>query len=345
MSKLGPHVILLTEEVRPWVERAPIVKALDDPTPLLIARGARVLVFRAYFENQDIPPETAAGVVIERLGSFRDARLYVEGLNEIHQYMWSGFADYVAWTRRFAEICHQAGLKVAGFSFSTGTPRLDTDPGGAEEWLYLKSQDYAGVDAIAIHEYWGNWGFTGWNALRYRKVHDILGPDHPPFIITECGRDAVDDGRGGWQLDNISAEQYAQELLAYDAEISRDPYVLGATVFTTRSMDQRWNPFTIEPVVPYLLNALGSSDGGERSDSPLPGPAVDGGEAKMSLKDQFPQLWQAWVEAGGDETHFFAFLVGVNALPPTRDNLLKVVEALEGDLNGLKEALKRLPLS
>lgn len=394
-AKLGPHVILLTDPVRPWVEQAPVVKALDDPTPLKLARSSKVLVFRKYFPDQDLgrlSPERAVREIISALGGFNDPRLYVELLNECYQYMWWGFADYVAWTARAAELLHQAGYKVAGFSFSTGTPRLDTDPGGAEEWLYLKAHGYAGVDAIAIHAYWGQQGFTEWHALRHRRVHEILGPGHPPFVITECGRDAVEGGQGGWRRDGISAEEYAQELLAYDAELARDDYVLGAAVFTSRSFDPTWDPFAVEDVVPFVLRSLPGQD---EAPAPTPTPtqppasgsgqslwelfkwAVEatGGQATldgfktwlaengydparycdygypceeahpMAFKDQFPDLWRAWTQAGGDETHFFAYLVGVGALPPTRENLLKVIDALKGDLAGLEEAVKRLPLA
>jgi len=75
------------------------------------------------------------------------------------------------------------------------------------------------------------------------------------------------------------------------------------------------------------------------------GQTSSGGDTAMALKDQFPDLWSAWTGAGGDEEHFFAHLVGIGALPPTPENLLRVIQALKGDLAGLEEAVKKLPLT
>lgn len=311
ITKLGPHVIIPTEAALSWARQAPIVKALDDPTPLRAAERAKVLVFRAYFPDQNISPEEAFNIVNSRLAGFRDPRLYVEGLNEIHQYLEWGFADYVAWTRRFVELCHQAGLKVAGFSFSTGTPRLPTDPGGAAEWDYLRSQGWAGVDAIAIHEYWGNQGFSGYNALRYRAVHAYL-QNHPPFIVTECGRDAVEGGQGGWHRDGISAEQYLQELEAYDAELAKDDYVLGATVFTAGPTPD-WQAFEVDSLATSLA-----------ATSFAPSPAQTGGAETAAAPPTPPSPFEAWVSEGGDGT-LTGYLQHVRALggPPTVEVALR----------------------
>jgi hypothetical protein len=306
ISKLGPHVIKAdSEAAMRWAAAAPTVKALNNPAPLRVASNAKVLVFRAYFENQDInqlSPEEAVRVILERLGGFNDPRLYVELLNEVYQYMEWKFKDYVAWTKKAVKLLHQAGYKVAGFSFSTGTPKLDTDPGGAAEWLYLKSQRYAGVDAIALHSYWGQNGFTEWHALRHRRVHEILGPGHPPFIITECGRDAVEGGLGGWQKDGIPPEQYISELLAYDAELAKDDYVLGATVFTAGPTSD-WEAFSTDPISDQLL-AAGTGGSAPASTPEYPEPSVQPpspGEPASSVSPTPGPTspYQEWIEAGG----------------------------------------------
>jgi hypothetical protein len=124
---------------------------------------------------------------------------------------------------------HKAGYKVAGFSFSTGNPE-------PEVWRFLKNTGFAGVDAIALHEYWAKQGFSTWNALRYRRVHDWLGGNHPPFVITECGRDAIagegGEGKPGWKLQGVSREDYAKELVSFSYQLEQDPYVIGAVVYT-----------------------------------------------------------------------------------------------------------------
>jgi len=49
------------------------------------------------------------------------------------------------------------------------------------------------------------------------------------------GRDEIDreGGRRGWRLSGISGDQYLAELSAYEAELVKDAYVVGATVFTS----------------------------------------------------------------------------------------------------------------
>lgn len=80
----------------------------------------------------------------------------------------------------------------------------------------------------------GNQRFSTWNALRYRRVHEWLSRQHPPLVVTECGRDAVEgcEGKPGWKRQAVSAEQYAKELLAYATELEKDDYMLGAVVYT-----------------------------------------------------------------------------------------------------------------
>lgn len=239
--KLGPHGILTTDAGLNWSIRAPIAKQVDR-TDLLKAAGPNAIrIYRRYFPNQPLSaPRDVAAQVIADLKGYRHPRLYIEFYCEIYQRLGQGLEEYVAWTRDATAYAHEHGILVAGFQFSTGQPEH-------EDWLYIKEQGYAGVDAIALHEYWGGQGFTGWNALRYRKVHEWLGGDHPPFVITECGRDRVEGGNGGWHNDGVSADQYIAELLAYDASIQADPYVLGAVVYTVGPTDD-WRAFEVDSI-------------------------------------------------------------------------------------------------
>ena len=100
-------------------------------------------------------------------------------------------------------------------------------------------------DAVAVHAYWSTAGLTPWNALRWRT----LPRPGAPILVTECGRDKVNDGPGGtplpsatgdnfgWQAQNIDGDAYLRELAAYDAELRRDG-VLG--VVYTGSPDDEW---------------------------------------------------------------------------------------------------------
>lgn len=243
-QRLGPHIILANEVNFFWAQQAPIVKVFDGAQrttqPLEAAPESAIRIFRHYFSNQDVnrSGHDVANEVLAALGPYRHPNLYVEGLNEVNvENNPDRFIRYVDQMAEFAETCHAAGVKVALGSFSTGTPQGGFVPGygGFDYWLYWAEHGFSGADAIAVHEYWGWEGFTIWNALRDRLVHEWLnshGFSHPPFLITECGRDAVEGGSAGWKISGISAVDYVAELLDYDVRISQDGYVLGATPFT-----------------------------------------------------------------------------------------------------------------
>jgi hypothetical protein len=117
-------------------------------------------------------------------------------------------------------------------------------------------------------------GDTGWTTLRYRKVYrQYLAPNgvgDVPLVITECGLDRIGvpcpgQSDGPWRL-NIDywssydgaqdpidywrgperdPERYfAEQLIWYDRELQRDPYVVGATIFTVGATDQ-WREYDI----------------------------------------------------------------------------------------------------
>ncbi len=220
--KIGPHAIFPSSNVNYWAQRAPVTKALDNTATLGQASGIKI--FRHFFANQDLNRDGAsiAYEIINALNGFRPD--YVELYNEIAQRLGQGLERYVTLHEEAVPILHAAGLKVIGFCFSTGNPE-------AADYQYIQSRGFGGVDALGIHEYWGNQGFTQWHALRHRNAHAWMGGNHPPFFITECGRDRVEGGNGGWVIDNITAEQYVAELLQYDDLLAQDGYVLGATVF------------------------------------------------------------------------------------------------------------------
>ena len=264
-NKLGPHGLVTTNGGLLWASRANIAKQAFGIDLLRSAQAGAITVCRPiHMLRTDSGAEAARDIMrkLDEWGGYRPS--YVELWNEAdelgqtlrptddcHGGLGKATLDYrLALTREATQVLHANGIRVAGFSFSTGCPQ-------PEDWLYLKSQGFGGVDAIALHEYWGNQGFSTWNALRYRRVHDWLAGRHPPLIVTECGRDAVEGGTPGWKLGGISGTQYVNEQLAYDAELSRDPYVLGATVFTTGGAPSGWGNFDVDDLVPLIIGGGG----------------------------------------------------------------------------------------
>lgn len=158
LTNTGPHVHrVLNEGVRRWISVAPIVKALDDPYPLTIARDDAIRVFRATLDRgpHAMSATEAATIILGKLGGYRHSRLYAEA--------WVGVppADketHAAKLRAVATMLKANGLLVCGPGWYTGNGEpADVTP-------------FAFVDAYANQGYWGNRGLTPDNALRYRTL-------------------------------------------------------------------------------------------------------------------------------------------------------------------------------
>ncbi|MBX6770894.1 MAG: hypothetical protein IRY83_04160 [Chloroflexi bacterium] len=315
--KLGPHVIRPTPEALTWARQAGVVKQIDGTEALGQAPPDAVRIFRHYFADQqlDADPQVISAAILNALKGYRHPRLYVEVWNEVHP-----TRDQMC---AVINLLHRAGVKVAIGSWGTGDYT-------AEDWEAARN---SGADAIAVHCYWAERGFTRWNALRYRQ---FWRSGDPPVIITECGRDRVRDGnggtyvgQGGWRRDGISAEQYVAELIAYDTELQRDSYMIGATVFTAGATDD-WRDFDTDGITDPLLARLSAV-------------RQTGGTA-MALKDQFPNEYAAWVAAGGVENNFLTFLVGQGKIKPTKEIVKKMAGEVIAKATELQRAVDALPL-
>lgn len=114
---------------------------------------------------------------------------------------------------------------------------------------------------------WGCHGYTlkyskdpeleSWFSLRYRRAYGYFKEHHPeltsfPMILLEGGvDDKGDPDKDGW-LARGTLEQYTDWLAWYDAELKKDDYVLGVTLFKIGA-PSIWKSFELEPVVPWLL--------------------------------------------------------------------------------------------
>lgn len=221
---------------------APAVKALDDTTALQQAAHASIRIFRHYFPTQDVGRH-GADVALEVLRALGSApATHVELFNETAQRLGQGLERHVQMTREAVEYLtfNRPDLTLVAFSFSTGNPEK-------EDWEYLRLHEYGGARVIGLHEYYGEQGFTPWHALRHRTAHAWTNGEHPPFLVTECGRDRVEGGKGGWKADGLTEDAYLAELFAYEAELMRDPYVIAATPFTGGPTPD-WQAFTTDPI-------------------------------------------------------------------------------------------------
>lgn len=262
MSKLGPHVIRPTGDALDWARHAGVVKALDDPAALKAAPDGALRIFRAYFpeteQRMDADANRAAATILGRLGGYRHPLLYVETFNETQ----AQAADLVAFHRRLVPLLHAAGVKVAGPAWSTGAYTAD-------DWAAFRAAGWCGLDAISLHAYWGSQGFTIWHALRWRQFWQ---QGDPPVFVTECGRDRVEGGKGGWRADGLSEDAAAAELLAYDAELHKDRYVIAATPFTAGPTPD-WSNFDTDPLSGRMVAHAGLLPALPDYAPPTPAPA------------------------------------------------------------------------
>ncbi len=235
LFKVGPHVQLGSADAVNWAKVAPMVVAIDNTSVLAQARPGTVTVFRHYFGagNNDYNRNGAdvANEVLAALGGFRPSAVVL-----YNEPVWTpgdsaALQRIIDFHNEAAPVIHGAGLLLAGFSFSTGTPAGD-EATEAAQWLQIQAGGFGGSDFISVHEYWGNASFTEWYALRHRRASRFMNGAHPAFLITECGRDAVEGGASGWKISGISAAQYVAEIQGYGDAIDQDVYVGGAAVFT-----------------------------------------------------------------------------------------------------------------
>jgi hypothetical protein len=228
--------------------RLPVVKGIDITEPIKPdnVQPGTLRVYRKWFPDSDLAyymstPDSGAGMAMEIIASMGGLQphpnLYVQVWNEEGQRLGAGLEEVVRLHKEAAVVLHAAGFKVLGYGFSTGNPER-------ADWLYLQQHNYGDVDAIGLNEYWGNQGFTIWNALRHRMVHAWL-EDHPPFIITECGIDAVEGAAAGWKKSGLTGQEYLAELDEYANLLDEDDYVLGAAIFIAGPLPD-WHQFNIE---------------------------------------------------------------------------------------------------
>ena len=251
MLKIGPHVQRTTGPAKAWAQRAPIVKGVDNVEILAVAPPNAWRIFRHRFleteQRPDADPQWVAATILNALGGYRHPKLVVEIFNEIRP-----IAAYIPLLTEVTRLLHGAGLLVALPGWATGDY-------GHSDWGAMRAAGWCGADSIALHAYWASEGFSPWNALRYRTY---WREGDPPIFVVECFRDRVRDGnsnvydgyvgKGGWKADGLSPEQGVAELEAYDKELQKDPYVLGATVFGAGPEDDWAANFGVDELEPLI---------------------------------------------------------------------------------------------
>lgn len=271
-SKLGVHSLRPTADARRMVEAgSPIVELVDDfgpageflainPRLVLIGRTTSPRITGEELRASGLSPADAA---TRWMNAYREAyRLNPlitlwTGPNEP---VWNDVAGMI-WYGLFetarVQLLMQIGLHAVVGNFSTGTPDI-TGPDLLQWWnaflpALRAAQQFNGY--LGLHEYSDgklskdvDEAGEGWNTFRYRRVHRLaLAPNglaDLKIVLTEFGVD--------FKIRDID---YAAELAWADGEMRKDPYLVGATIFTFGSTDPAWDNFNIAdtPVMTPLL--------------------------------------------------------------------------------------------
>lgn len=95
-----------------------------------------------------------------------------------------------------------------------------------------------------------------YHSLRYRRAYEHLRKAHPEvadltMILMEGGVDkAGSQEKDGWQARG-SKEKFSEWLRWFDAQLLKDPQVLGVCLFKIGNVDS-WTSFDLEPIAPWL---------------------------------------------------------------------------------------------
>jgi hypothetical protein len=254
--------------------------AKDVPSGILVI-GAKAGSYDAQLQGNSgkTPLQAARQYVQDMLATYQSNPLikYWEGHNEP---AWSNLEE-MGWYAQFEiermKLMAQHGLKCVIGNFATGTPPLELWPAFVP--ALQAARQYEAL--LGLHEYscpWMWWmtgkhqlnpnedqGDEGWTTLRYRKVYRRYlipnGLGDVPLVITECGIDPLVNPKpsgapsGTWkQLGNFwashdnepdQADYYFRQLVWYDKELQKDPYVVGATIFTWGNFGGAWAEFDV----------------------------------------------------------------------------------------------------
>lgn len=188
---IGPHGIIPTAPALRWAEHSSIVKQAFGVNALVAAKAANPNILTVCRPIWMLRTDSGVDAAFDIIEFYRLHEGFVPDLtelwnesDEVGQNLGSGLERRLELHQEAVPVLHAAGIKVAGFSFSEGQPQLD-------DVEYLVAHDWAGVDALALHEYWFEAppaGFDTWHALRYRRIKEWAGATCPQIIITECGR-------------------------------------------------------------------------------------------------------------------------------------------------------------
>ena len=235
----SPPVVKLVDVSPPYVRQ---VRKIVGPDTLIIVRWTQ----KDDHQPLDDPRRHARRFVMSHVGEMvvmtgygRDTNIAFSGYNEIPDSHAEPFRRFEC--QRLEEM-HGFGLRSVVGDWSVGVPDFPT-------WtIYQPLLDAMGPeDILGLHEYWIDLADIAnrYHIGRFSMVPALAGI---PTVITEGGRDRVEDqGHAGW-IGYCNSEEYLSEIRAADKVYCRYPQILGVTLFTIGQFDHKWDRFNLAAI-------------------------------------------------------------------------------------------------
>ncbi|MFH0773865.1 MAG: hypothetical protein V1922_06165 [bacterium] len=289
-SKLGVFIINdYSEGARQIVESCPrVIKFIDPQGNDTFIEAAKkykqacngVTVARFYpgtegikYTTSDNPERSAEDFFskairpnLDGLGANKTLFDYLQMPNEFENTPeWWG-EEKMKWNGRFwvklTGLNKNAGIKTCVGSMPVGNTTGQDMSFIVEELRAMKNMGAA----LCYHGYTFHYS-TDANvelelSLRYRQYYSFFKNQAPdlasmPLILSEGGVAENGDPKGGYQAAG-HAEKYKSWLAWFDAELRKDPYVVGVTLFQIGN-DSDWSSFNLEPIAPWMAGYVRSA--------------------------------------------------------------------------------------
>jgi hypothetical protein len=263
MSKLGVHVVIgprtgygdFLRRCARSGQPVSLVKAVDEGSALVEAKGyssKTVTIFRTHLPC-DVPPGNFTGNPYHVAETWMNTIVpiwrknpadYYEPINEPDPDSIEGYIWLNQFTERCIEIAEENGFRLALYSFASGVPEIEEFARLAPSLKRAKR----GGHILSLHEYGLPSSMrASYPSLttRYRQYYaHVMIPMEcvVPVAISE----AAPNGGHNWG----GKDFFLSEVTWYDKELMRDPYVIGAALFTLGA----WANANFEVALPTLAD-------------------------------------------------------------------------------------------
>ncbi|MCA1996960.1 MAG: hypothetical protein LDL56_07005 [Armatimonadetes bacterium] len=195
---------------------------------------------------------------------------YWEGPNEGDSTpTWETLDDARWFTRFTVSMAHEmarSGARPLVGSIAVGNPGGSPEEFAEKVEAFLPALEAAAKarGAWSYHAYTLDYSTDpekeSWTSLRYRRILQVIRRKRPdlarlPLVLTEAGVDrAGNSHEDGW-VSRGSADDYERWLRWFDAELRKDPSVVGATLFASGGFES-WPSFELEAFLPRLTRMV-----------------------------------------------------------------------------------------